>query len=86
METIFAQLVLLGNIKVDGVSMNIRGNCGVETGVEVGDIGSVWQERRDGFDDCKGWCVVSEVVRTSMDRTTYVTHKGARSLNSSILS
>jgi hypothetical protein len=68
MEAVFAQLVLLGDFEVDGISMNMRWDRGVKTGVEVGDIGSLWQERRDGFDDCKGWRVVSEVVRTSMDR------------------
>ena len=44
MEAVFAQLVLLGDLEVDRVSVDMRWDRGVETGVEVGDIRSVWQE------------------------------------------
>jgi hypothetical protein len=68
MEAVFAQLVLLGDFEVDRVRVDMRWDRGVETGVEVGDIRSVWQERRDGFDDCKCWRVVSKIVITSMKK------------------
>jgi hypothetical protein len=59
METVFAQLVLFGNLEVDGISMDVRRDGGVKTGVEVGDVCGIWQERGDGFDNCESWCVVS---------------------------
>lgn len=42
MEAVFAQLILFGYLEVDGVSMNMRWDRGVETGVEIGDVGSLW--------------------------------------------
>ncbi len=37
-EAVFAQLVRLGDVRVDGVGADCRGEGGVEGGVEVGDV------------------------------------------------
>ena len=50
-EAVFAQLVVRGDFLVDGVGPDMRGNSGVEGGVEVGNILCVWKEGRHGTND-----------------------------------
>lgn len=51
-ETVFAELVVGGNFLVDGVGADVFGDCGVEGGVEVGNVCGVGEEVGDGLDDC----------------------------------
>jgi len=57
-EAVLAQVVVRGDLLVDGVRVVRRRDGQVEAGVEAGDLGRRWEIGLQRFDDGECWCVV----------------------------
>lgn len=80
-EAVFSEFVLGRDGLVDGVCTYVFGDCGVEGGVEVGNVYCSGQDRGSGLDDGESWSIVSAKVLDGEERSVTVIARWCGRLN-----